>query len=207
MGKLKWSIPKIWPDSTVFIIGGGPTVKQMDLDLIKKRRCIGVNNAFELGNWVDVCYFGDCRWWEWNKDKLRSYSGLKVTSCNKHIKEGGWPGVNQVRRGKPKGIDLDPRCLAWNRNSGASAINLAYHFGAKTIILLGFDMKVIDGEHNFHDSHKKFHVPPKTIYQKRFLPVFKHIRKDADEIGLSILNASPDSELDDFEKVVFKDVV
>ena len=54
-----WNPPQIWKDQTAFILGGGPSLKDADLDLIHDRRVIGVNNAYQLGSWVDVCWFGD----------------------------------------------------------------------------------------------------------------------------------------------------
>lgn len=51
--------PKIWRGQTVFIIGGGPSINDTPLHLLHGRRVIGVNNAYLLGPWVDVCWFGD----------------------------------------------------------------------------------------------------------------------------------------------------
>jgi len=51
--------PQIWKDGIAFILGGGPSLNDVDFDLIKNRRIIGVNNAYQLGDWVDVCWFGD----------------------------------------------------------------------------------------------------------------------------------------------------
>jgi len=54
-----WKPPKIWQGSPAFIIGGGPSVNDVDFSLIKHHRIIGVNNSYQLGDWVDVCWFGD----------------------------------------------------------------------------------------------------------------------------------------------------
>ena len=54
-----WIPPQIWKGQTVFILGGGPSLNEANLDLIHDRRVIGVNNAYQLGSWVDVCWFGD----------------------------------------------------------------------------------------------------------------------------------------------------
>jgi hypothetical protein len=54
-----WRIPKMWKGQTVFIIGGGPSLNGTPLHLIHEHRVIGVNCAYMLGDWVDVCWFGD----------------------------------------------------------------------------------------------------------------------------------------------------
>ena len=54
-----WHPPKMWNDKTVFVLGGGPSLNGTNLDLIRDERVIGANNAYQLGSWVDVCWFGD----------------------------------------------------------------------------------------------------------------------------------------------------
>jgi len=207
MGKADWVIPELWPNSTVYIIGGGPSVLNTNLPLIHSKRVIGVNCAFSLGAWVDLCYFGDGRWYHWNHKELRSFGGLKVT-CFAGANVEQWPGVMQVRRGKPEGIDTRKRHLSWNKNSGGSAINLAYHLGAKRIVLIGYDMKVDENEnHNWHTKYVGKHTPPIKIYENRFLACYKTIKRDADKLGIEILNTNPDSALLEFPFVKLEDTL
>jgi hypothetical protein len=51
--------PKIWEDGAVFIIGGGTSINDIDFGPIQHYRFIGVNNAYKMGDWVDICWFGD----------------------------------------------------------------------------------------------------------------------------------------------------
>jgi hypothetical protein len=165
----------------------------MDLAPIHDKRVLGVNNAYMLGDWVDAVFFGDCRWWDWNKETLNKFGGLRITCCQR---SKPFPGVLHLRRGKSTGIESRPGFISWNRNSGASAINVAYHLGAVRVVLIGFDMKMTGNNHNWHHYHK--HTPPANIYQNRFLPVFAQIARDARELGLQIINATPDSEIKEF---------
>lgn len=197
-----WTISKLWPGQTVFIIGGGPSLIEQDLTPIHNRRVIGVNDAFKLGDWVDVCWWSDCRWGVWNQTKLAQFQGLNVscTRCNcEHT------NTLQVRRQHAMGISTNPEEINWNRNSGASAINLAYHLGARRVVLLGFDMKVQNGEHNWHQNHQ--FKPRPGVYEERFLPVFEHIKQDADRLGLDIINSTPDSALTLFPYVELEGVL
>lgn len=201
-----WSVPKIWPDSTVFIVGGGPSLKTQDLTPIHSSRCIGVNFSFMLGAWIDVCWWGDARWGEENSQALHKFGGLKVNCCTTiaNVK-----GSFRLRRGKSYGIDMRPTHVAWNNNSGASAINLAYHLGAKRIVLLGFDMKFGENmENNWHTLHKKMKSTLKRPWNPypRFLHGFNNIKEDAEKIGLEILNATPNSALTLFPMVTLEDV-
>jgi len=219
MGSSPWKAPRMWKGSTSYILGGGPSLNLVDLSLIHDRRCIGVNNSFLLGPWVDVCWWGDMKWLMWHrKTLLFQYHGL-VASCNTNtgiIQRNSW--VKFFRRGKPMGIDPRPGMISWNRNSGCSAINLAYHFGSTRIVLIGFDMQEgPSGETHWHGGHaeakvkyarkqKMRKVKARTLYE-RFRQTTAFIARDAGKLGVEILNASPVSTIDVFPKVKLEDTL
>ncbi len=80
------------------------------------------------------------------------------------------------------------------------AISIAAALGAVRIVLLGFDMRVVDGRSNYHDGYG--HIDD-NLYAHDFLPWFKGWRQMAERAGIEILNATPDSALDEFKKVRF----
>lgn len=172
-----------------YILGGGPSLFDNDLDLIKDEFVIGVNNSIFLGDWVDVCWFGDMKWWKWHKDRLLKEK-RKVATCNMKLKgemEHWWK--HYIRKGS--GINTKEGEVAWNSSSGASAINFAYHMGYRKIVLLGFDMRRIDGMKNWHMAHKeKDHDP-----FKRHIKGFTQISIDAKKLGVEIINCTPGSDL------------
>jgi len=200
---MRWTVPKLWPGATVFIIGGGPSVTTTDLSLIHGRRVIGVNDACFLGPWVDVAFFGDCNWYDWNHRRfLRTFHGLRVTVCQRHAKK---PGILWVERGKPAGLELERADrLGWNRSSGACAVDLAYHLGAARIVLIGFDMQKVGGACNYHSNHKTKQVGDPY---PRFIRYFKHIAGDAKKAGLEIWNATPGSAMEHFPVMTLEEAV
>lgn len=209
----------MWLDETVFVVGGGPSLLGMDLQPIHVCPVLGVNNAFELGLWVDVTFFGDKRWFEINKDRLLAHPSLVVT-CNPWSMFTMMNRVKQLPKAGRNGLYWKGQDkLCWNQNSGAAAINLAVLLGAKRIVLLGFDMKVDEakgyrGGHNWHAYHEQLNsVPRKQIYGDRFLDGFKRIKADLEtmnsELGteVEILNATPDSAMDLFPMVKLEEVL
>lgn len=214
-----WIIPKIWPDSTVFIIGGGPSINSTNLDLIKNERTISVNNAYgdpvindqgeteryEPRDWVDVAWFGDCGWYDMHKEDLFKFPGLKVSCCPRFLKSKGPVWVKVVKRGKMEGIEKSRDRVAWNKNSGGSAVNLAIHFGAKKIVLLGFDMQRVNGKKNYHNDHVE--VKGKKDPFSRYIRTFEAIAREADRMNVEILNATPKSALTYFPIKTLEEVV
>lgn len=197
-----WTASKLWPGQTVFIVGGGPSISEMNLHPLRGHRCIGVNDAFKLLPFVDVTWFTDCQWYKWNEEALSYYTGLIVGAPRCLCPH---PRVLQLRRDDASGISINPEVVKWNKNSGSSAINLAYHFGAKRVVLIGFDMRPQNGRHNWHNNHR--HTPRETIYQDLFLEPYTQIAADAERLGLEILNATQNSALTVFPMVILEEVL
>jgi len=199
-----WTIPCLWPDSTVYVLGGGPSIKKLSkeyLEALSDKRVVACNNSWELTD-CEILYFGDVKWWypHWgNRGKaVKNHKGLILTSANETIGLG--PRVKHLKRGKPFGIEENPEAISWNHNTGLSAINIAYHFGARRIVLLGFDMRMIDGEKNYHKDHKE-ETFKKSEYFGRFKVHMRgcpSIKKDAERLGVKIYNATPESAIKDF---------
>ena len=198
-----YQIKPIYKDRTVFILGGGPSLPSsldgLDLSNVP---VIGVNNAFRFPN-VDVLWFADSRFYWWYRKDVDKFKGLKLT-YNRHPELMGSveyiPGLNIVN-GKP-GAGISKTKIMFSASSGGSSINVAYKLGAKRVILLGFDMRYVGNESNWWD-YSEFQEPRKIRRKPydAFINPFNKIKKDAEVLGLEILNATPDSALDMFKFV------
>ena len=196
-----WSVPELWSGKTVYLLGGGPSLREVDVDRLYGERVIAINNSYKIAPWADILYFMDCRWWHQHKQAIKTFSGLAVTTCQDCIDV---PGIKYLKRGHRRRHDGRPEYLFRGSNSGAGATSLAIKLGAKRIILFGFDMKVVRGEHNWHDDHER-EVSSK-IYQDQFINSFKYLSMTAPEYGVEIINATPGSDLPYFPIVEPKEV-
>lgn len=207
---LYWSVPRLWPNSTMFIIGGGPSINKLDLTKIQEFPTIVCNCGFLDFPWADIMYFGDCKVHTWiskaDKGKYQkqfdAFDGLKVSCCPDTRYDNRIHTLFRIG----KGIVKDRRSIGWNMNTGGSAINLAYHFGATRVILLGFDMHQVENRSNFHDYNIIKDKDPESVY-KKFLRYFKWIAEDAEKLGLEIINTTMDSSLELFPKVSYEEVL
>jgi hypothetical protein len=231
-----WEVPRIWNE--VWIIGGGPSItEQFDIpkqivqkvinggsiseysdymNAIHEKHIIGINVAFMLGDWIDWVFFGDTGFYLKYARMLAGFSGLKI-SCSPKTKSVNW--IKYLERSSGAfGISDKPYKVCWNGNSGAAAISVAVHAGAKRIVLLGFDMNL--GENNiqhFHGMYRGGARPPspKRIrgVERVILPFNRHLKgfpaiaRDAKRLGVEILNASPRSRIDVFRKVSVKEIL
>lgn len=223
-----WTVPKLWPGRTVYLLGGGPSLRKKAkvpprvrsgdkvfallahyLSPIHGERVLAVNQAFRLGHWVDACFFGDRQWYRWNAQRLAHWGGLLMTCVTQVIQTG--PASKRVKylgRGRTYGLDERPDMVTWNKNSGAAAINLAYHFGAARIVLVGFDGEA-EGthkkkRHHFHDDYPD--MGPKFNPYGRWSKTFNRIQLSAERLGVEIINSNPDSAIMAFPKVPLEDL-
>lgn len=86
-------------------------------------------------------------------------------------------------------------------NSGYQAINLAYHFDAKRIILLGYDMH---GSHWFGEHPPT--LPVKSSY-RAFLDNFPPLAADLESEGVQVVNCTRDTKLTAFMQSTIEQVL
>ena len=92
--------------------------------------------------------------------------------------------------------------IHFGNNSGYQAINLAYLLGAKSIILLGFDMKRNAGKTHFF-GHHPYHRPeqgPNDEVMQRWCRNFVQLANDLHDEGVEVYNATRDTVLYAFER-------
>lgn len=195
-----WVVPKLWPGETCFILGGGPSLEAVNIDQLQGRRVIAVNLAFMLAPWIDVMFFGDRVFGQQFRRELLhgSFGGLRITVAHQYADE---PGFHWVRKDARKyGICPRRDSLRWNLSSGACAIGLAAHFGVGRIVLLGYDMRLINDRNNYHTAYDRFRAPERNPYA-HFLKPFPDIARDLHELGIECVNATPGSALQEFKIV------
>ncbi len=209
---IPWSIPEIWNNSKVFIIGGGTSLETMDWSSFQKEKecrnfkVLGCNDAYQLGDrLVDVCVFGDGQWYWKHKEQLQAFNNLIVTNDNDS------PALMHEERLKickreslGFNMNYDNR-LAWYMNTGITAIELAYRLGSRKIVLLGYDMYLNEeGEQNWHPNEL---CEPDMKRFNKFIRGAKRLVGRMRQEGLTaeIYNANPLSGLDTFEKVSYQD--
>jgi hypothetical protein len=232
-----WQVPRMWEDGDVWIIGGGPSIptqfgipKEVVDSVIKgtspanvyspymsflhDKHVIGINVAFMIGDWIDMVFFGDKGFFLKYEADIAAFPGLKVSS-HPIADKYNWLKYVPTDHNHPRGISENPKMVSWNHNSGAAAISVAVNAGAKRVILLGFDMKLGEGDHqHWHDLYGRFANranrdprKPQQMPFDRHLKGFDYIAKDAKKRGVEILNANPNSAINQFPKMSMKELI
>ena len=140
----------VWPGATIVCLGSGPSLTPEDVNAVRgKCPVIAVNSTYRLAPWADVLYACDRSWWTRERDGVAKYHGMKWSidrtrsglESSTKVEDKG-PGISVLRNTGESGLESSPLGLRTGRNSGYQAMNLAWHLGARRIILLGYDMRL-----------------------------------------------------------------
>lgn len=193
----KWSIPREWEGERCFILCNGESIRsQRHLIPQLNGRIIAIKEAVRLRPDADVFFVARQRVDDIMPDLFPIFRGKYVIARNK-VPVNYPDYVKMVSRTKDHARLCDDPQLVCGFDSGTSAINIAYHFGATEIVLLGMDMR---GNRwcNGEFRHPVPHIPESD--HARHSSVLPAIAKDAKSKGLRIVNCSPDSAVECFEK-------
>lgn len=189
---------RFFPQTTVFVLGGGPSLKDFDPSLLRDKFVIGCNDAYTLGaDLVNVVAFADWRWWDLHRVSLcNSYEG-PVLSTNGRARHD--PRLRWIRR-FPHGL-FNKNGVGWNYSTGALCINIALRFGARRVVLLGIDL--CRDARRSQNWHPNILASPHERTYLRYMDGFRRIQLEQPKVfpGVEIINANLDSKLELFPKI------
>jgi hypothetical protein len=175
------TVPRLFPGSTIFILGSGPSLTAEDVDRLRAYPVIAVNDTYQLAPFAAAIYSSDAKWWHWHPDAVER-PGLKYT-----IQQTKYAAVTTLRARRQAPIETDPHFVATGGHSGYSAINLGVHFGAAQLVLLGYDFQPADdGRHHFFGEHPDRTHTRYAQWQQKYLELIPQLVM----CGVTIVNAS-----------------
>lgn len=193
-----WSVPKEWPAGTrCFILCGGESLrKQRELIPRLCGRVIAVKHGIYLWPHADVLFLSGERIAEIARPLIPIAKGKYIIVRGKSDPSLP-PRVKRVTRTKDHSKVCELPDHVAGLDAGTSAINLAYHFGATEIVLLGYDMC---GGRWFNGELRHYLPYPPQEHFDRHMAVLPAFAEDAKTKGLRIVNCSPISKVEVFER-------
>lgn len=190
-----------WSGKPAVIVAGGPSA--FDCPIVYARhRChvLVINNGFQLAPWADALYASDFDWWRlWQNPP--TFPGLKIGRDLPPFLPWDVHAVNLVRTWDDRVI-MEPGSIGAGSSSGFQALNLAAQFGAKRIVLVGYDMTLKHGSH-WHGRHRApLHNPTKSSIEEMRLSM-ERAAPQYQDLGVEVVNASAVSALTSYPKHAF----
>ena len=210
-----WSAPPVWKGETFTILGCGPSLNIDDVMTCSEiTRVIAINSSFRMAPFADVLYAGDGHFWDQYPDAM-NFTGIRVGMAYDMHAGKYYPNIQDKDPAMIKmmgcsgetGLELyDRRALRMGRNGGFQAINLAVHLGAKRIILLGYDMQLVDGVNHWPGAEPRGkHQPPEPF--DLFIPAFDTMVDDLAAQNIEVINCTPGSALETFPVMPIHEVM
>lgn len=185
----------------------GPSLTPEVARAIEGELVIAVQDAYRLLPCAAVMYGCNDDWWFVHEgctgfagERWSSHGSEKVN--DKRSVQDRY-GIRLVRGAERECFSSDPSVIHYGSSSGFQAINLAIHFGACPILLVGFDMHARGGRHFFGN-----HPEPldNSVDYAAFMPMYQRAAA-ALPPGVEIINCTPDSALTCFPMADLNDAL
>lgn len=193
-----WTVPREWPNAICLVVCSGESAgPQRDLIRRFAGPVIAVKHGvllrpdaevfFMSGEWTATIAAGLLPKWQ-GFGHPGHYAVVRGRSCAQLD-----PIFKRVTRSKMHGTLSDLPDHVTGLDTGTSAINLAYHFGATTILMVGYDMA------GGHFCKHPLPRPPQQHFDRHMQPL-SALNADAIRKGIRIVNLSPTSVVTAFER-------
>lgn len=190
-----------WADRCV-VAAPGPSLTPEIAAACRGIPVVAVNDAVRLLPFAAVLYACDPAWWDLHGG-CRWFTGERWTSHGNALHDDKRPcaarhDLSMIRGVAGAGFSLDPALIHYGDNGGFQAVNLAGHFlgWRGRIILIGFDMRMVDGRRHFFGDHPaplRQTGPGYQIWRRNFATAAARL-----PAGIEIVNCTPGSALDCF---------
>jgi len=188
-------------------VASGPSLTLEDVEALQGRaRVLAVNDSYRMAPWADALYAADLKWWHVHHAKAApDFDGRMYTidpgDANNPFIGRQLYGLKVWRQDRADraqtGLSQVPGVLRLGGLSGYQAINAAYLWGAKVILLLGYDMQVTRGQLHWFGNHPAG-LANTDDYGKRI----KHFATiEPAKYGIEIVNCSRETALNCFPRL------
>jgi hypothetical protein len=150
-------------------------------------RTVVTNTTFRRVPSADVLYFGDKPWWDVHHAEVQAVFKGECWTINRAVAHQA--GLCHIEHSHEIGLSETFGRIHSGGNSGYAALGLSYWFGARQILLVGFDFQDgAGGESHWHGDH------PYPLEQGRpyvgWLQRLPKLTEDLQEQGVSVINCT-----------------
>lgn len=192
------TVPRLFPGATIICAASGPSLTKFDLATCWQFPIVAINDTYRLVPEAAVIFAAEATWWK-RTPAARQRPSYKY--CLSPAWKDGTDGITTLVRTGQRGLELDPTGLRSGGHSGYAAINLAYHLGAKTIVLLGYDMQPgPDGVQHWFGAHPDGSHPRYA----QWLGLYNRLSWELWQHGVRLWNASRETAIPDVTRCTLK---
>ena len=201
-------IEPIYQGETAVICATGPSVTPEVIEKVSKAkqagkvRLFGMNMAFSVFD-LDLLHGCNIAFWDHYWDQVKDLR-CQTWTTRPELK-GKYHGLNYIEERWEDCLSTDSSYITAHHGSSAQTMGLAYHYGIKAMLLIGFDMRFagkIDRRHykeprHFHDETPLTEIHwPMTGPNGELTGLIKEFETiNPQRLGVSIINCTPNSAM------------
>lgn len=159
---------------------------------------LAINDNYLRAPWADWLYACDGPWWAHHIGRVRETFRGQCWTRDRDAAAAF--GLEWIRSASRPGLSRDDRVIHEGSNSGYQAINLAAHFGARRILLIGYDMGATGNTHWFGDHAPAIAGPTGRSDFDVFLAAFPQLAADLAAAGIDVVNCTTNTALTAFRR-------
>lgn len=159
-------------------------------------RVMVANNSWERLPDADLLYAGDCSWWQMHYDRV--IAGFRGECWTQDRWFAHRHGLHHVRHSDELGLSRAPNLVFSGGNSGHVLLNLAYLFGGRLILLVGYDMQDTDGMSHWHGDHPAPLNPLRNY--PHWIAAMNSMAPELAKDGARVINCTTSTALTCFER-------
>lgn len=196
-----------WKDETCFILGGGPSMKNLDFNLLRRYKTIGINKSV-IKYPTNIVYSMDHTFYDMIRNKendpvlfeaWKNFKGIKVFLRDNHFQ---YDESVYVVESLPKCISLSlANGIFSGNNSGCGALMLAVALGCKKIGLFGYDFCVDKNQTHWHNGYKDQRVESLERNLVNFRKCVEEWAEPLKQMGIQAVNLSNHSALQQYPQM------
>jgi len=184
----------------------GPSLDEETINRIYSEsgwRYIGISDCYRICPYVDFFYACDTRWWNIHYEKVKEWGQCEngFWGTEQETKKR-YPDIHWIMGSGGVGWSGTQDKIHYGSNSGFQITNIAYLLGIKYMVLVGFNMTLVDNKSHFFGDHPKG-LARNTSYHS-FATQFDKIKVPPD---MKVINSTNPTKLTAFPTMNLEDAI
>lgn len=181
-------------DRIGLIVGTGPSLNPEQFKNTKLKK-FGCNRAFEFD--LDVLAATNYQFWDYYWPQIKD---LRCDKWTPYKPTADKYGIRYIQEKGLPGLSTDPVYIHHHHGSGPIILNIALHYGVKTMLLVGWDMRHHGERHYFGEYPEPMHHITKNLGPNgELIGLIKEMETiNPADYGIEIINCTPGSALTHF---------